>query len=149
MLSLQEISDRLEIQQLMTDYSTAIDRKRFDDLDVIFTPDAFIDYTALGGISGRYPEVREWLKGVMVQFPHSLHMITNMSIKVDGDKATGRTICLNPQDIQKPDGSFHVMFFGLWYVDKFVRTADGWRICERVEEKCLQHNVPEMVYAGE
>jgi hypothetical protein len=43
MLSLAEISDRLEIQQLLVDYSTAIDPRRFDDLDTVFTPDAYID----------------------------------------------------------------------------------------------------------
>jgi SnoaL-like domain len=43
MLSLAEISDRLEIRQLMVDYSTAIDSRRFDDLDKVFTPDAYID----------------------------------------------------------------------------------------------------------
>ena len=57
MLSLEEISDRLEIQQLLIDYSTAIDRKRFDDLDRVFTPDAYIDYRVTGGIDGRFPEV--------------------------------------------------------------------------------------------
>jgi SnoaL-like domain len=43
MLSQAEISDRLEIQQLLVDYSTAIDSRRFDDLDAVFTPDAYID----------------------------------------------------------------------------------------------------------
>ena len=43
MLSLDEISDRLEIQQLLVAYSTAIDTRRFDDLDRVFTPDAYID----------------------------------------------------------------------------------------------------------
>ena len=43
MLSLAEISDRREIQQLLVDYSTAIDQRRFDDLDKVFTPDAYID----------------------------------------------------------------------------------------------------------
>jgi hypothetical protein len=43
MLSLEEISDRLEIQQLLVAYSTAIDQKRFDDLDNGFTKDAYID----------------------------------------------------------------------------------------------------------
>ena len=42
-LSLDEISDRLEIQQLLVDYSTAIDQRRFDDMDKVFTPDAYID----------------------------------------------------------------------------------------------------------
>ncbi|CKQ37973.1 Uncharacterised protein [Mycobacterium tuberculosis] len=43
MLSVAEISDRLEIQQLLVDYSSAIDQRRFDDLDRVFTPDAYID----------------------------------------------------------------------------------------------------------
>jgi hypothetical protein len=42
-LSLEDISDRLEIQQLLVAYSTAIDTRRFDDLDQVFTPDAYID----------------------------------------------------------------------------------------------------------
>ena len=58
MLSQQEISDRFEIQQLMVDYSTAIDQKRFDDLDRVFTPDAYIDYRVTGGIDGRFPRSR-------------------------------------------------------------------------------------------
>jgi SnoaL-like domain len=47
MLSLAEISDRLEIQQLLVDYSTAVDNRRFEDLDDVFTPDAYIDLQAL------------------------------------------------------------------------------------------------------
>ena len=42
-MSLEEISDRLESQQLLVDYSTAIDQRRFDDLDRVFTSDAYID----------------------------------------------------------------------------------------------------------
>ena len=55
MLSLEEISDRLEIQQLLVDYSTAIDHRRFDDLDGSSPPDAYIDYRAMGGIDGNFP----------------------------------------------------------------------------------------------
>jgi hypothetical protein len=47
MLSLAEISDRLEIQQLLVDYSAAIDQRRFDDLDKVFTPDAYIEHSAV------------------------------------------------------------------------------------------------------
>lgn len=42
MLSLEEISDRMKIQQLLFEYSTAIDQRRFDDLDLVFTPDAYM-----------------------------------------------------------------------------------------------------------
>ena len=54
MLTLQEVSDRLEIQQLMAVYSNAIDQRNFDRLAEVFTPDAYIDYRAMGGIAGHY-----------------------------------------------------------------------------------------------
>ena len=39
MLSLQEISDRMEIQDLVYRYSELIDRKQFDGLREVFTED--------------------------------------------------------------------------------------------------------------
>jgi hypothetical protein len=30
-----------------------------------------------------------------------------------------------------------ILFVGIWYVDEFVRTAEGWRMSKRVEEKCF------------
>ena len=49
MLDLKEISDRLELMDLMVRYSHAIDTRSWDELDDVFTPDAVIDYTAFGG----------------------------------------------------------------------------------------------------
>jgi hypothetical protein len=142
MLSLQEISDRLEIQQLMVDYATAIDTKNFDGLDKVFTPDAYIDYRAMGGIDGRFPEVKAWLAEVLPNFASYYHMIGNFAIKIDGDTATSKIICFNPMQMGPADGAKQTMFLGLWYIDKFVRTAEGWRMCERVEESCYAGNLP-------
>ena len=136
-LSLQEISDRLEIQQLLVDYSTALDQRRFDDLDAVFTPDAYIDYRVTGGIDGHYPEVKKWLADVLPNFPAYSHMLGNVDIRfsADGDGASVRTICFNPMvfDADKKQ----ILFVGIWYVDELVRTADGWRMTRRVEEKCF------------
>jgi hypothetical protein len=63
MMTLQAVSDRLEIQQLAVDYAHAIDSRDFDLLDDVFLPDAFIDYRAVGGRHGRYPDIKQWLKG--------------------------------------------------------------------------------------
>jgi SnoaL-like domain len=136
MLSHAEISDRLEIQQLLVDYSTAIDTRRFDDLDAVFTQDAYIDYTALGGIEGRYPEVKAWLAEVLPNFPMYMHMLGNFSVRINGDAASSRTICFNPMVLGGEKDQ--VMFCALWYDDDFVRTADGWRMTRRVETKCFQ-----------
>jgi hypothetical protein len=142
MLSLEEISDRLEIQQLLVDYSSAIDKRRFDDLDVVFTDDAYIDYRAMGGIDGVYPDVKKWLSEVLPNFPAYSHLIGNFDVKVTrdpaGDTASSRILCFNPM-VLGSDGQ--VMFCGLWYDDEFARTADGWRMTRRVETKCFDRIV--------
>ena len=135
MLSLEEISDRLEIQQLLIDYSTAIDQRRFDDLDRVFTPDAYIDYRVMGGIDGSVsrgeglagPGAAE-LSGVR---PHARQLRR-------ADKWRYRVVA---DDLLQPDGAGgdeqQVMFCGLWYDDEFVRTPEGWRMTRRVEAKCF------------
>lgn len=138
MLSLAEISDRLEIQQLLTDYATAIDQRRLDDLDQIFTPDAHIDYRAMGGIEGPYPQVKAWLSDVLPNFPAYCHLNGNFDIRLAGDTATSRTMCLNPMKLPGGDTSGgQLLFCALWYDDAFVRTPEGWRLTRRVEAKCL------------
>ncbi len=130
-LSLQEVSDRLEIQDLLVDYSHAIDTRDWDALDDVFTPDAFIDYSAFGGSTGDLATTKEFLASALAGFPGFQHMVATSKVTVDGDTALGRTICHNPMVMA--DGN--VFWCGLWYVDDFVRTPDGWRIRRRVEEK--------------
>lgn len=136
MLSLEEISDRFEIQQLLIDYSTAIDTRKFDDLDRVFTPDAYIDYRAMGGIDGRFPDVKAWLAQTLPKiFRSHAHMLGNFDVRINGDTASSRTFCFNPMVFEGDKNQ--VMFCGLWYVDEFTRTRDGWRMTRRVEEKCF------------
>ncbi|OBF17828.1 nuclear transport factor 2 family protein [Mycobacterium sp. ACS4331] len=135
MLSLEEISDRLEIQQLLVDYSSAIDQRRFDDLDRVFTPDAYIDYRVTGGIDGHFPEVKAWLKEVLPNFPAYSHMLGNFDIRIDGDTATARTICFNPMVFDSERKQ--ILFVGIWYEDELLRTDLGWRMTRRVEVKCF------------
>ena len=133
-MSLAEVSDRLEIQQLLVDYATAIDQRRFDDLDRVFTADAYIDYRAMGGVDGHYPEVKAWLAEVLPNFPAYAHLNGNFDIRLAGDTAAGRTMCFNPMKLSD-DGQ--ILFCALWYDDEFVRTPEGWRMTRRVETKCL------------
>ena len=136
MLSPADMSDRWQIQQLLVDYATAIDTGNFDDLDAVFTGDAYIDYRAMGGIDGHYPAVKAWLAQVLPNFAGYAHMMGLPSIRVDGDTASARTFCFNPMVFAQPTSA--TMLLGLWYHDEFVRSADGWRMCRRVETKCFQ-----------
>jgi hypothetical protein len=143
MKSIEEISDRLEIQDLQTAYSHAIDFQDWDALDDVFTPDAHIDYTVFGGPAGSYPEIKKFLQEAMPGFHGYYHMVATAKVELHGDTATGVTPCWNPMPLDAGEGRSNTFFCGLWYRDKYVRTPDGWRIAERIEQKAFTHNMPD------
>lgn len=149
MLSMQEISDRFELQDLVFRYSQIIDSKDFDLLrEEVFTPDAFIDYSVFGGSKGNLEETIEFLHKAMAIFPNTQHLNANIQIQLDADdpnKATGRVMCFNPQDMRLKNGESYIFFCGLWYVDEYRRTEQGWRISRRVEEKSYVFNEPDFM----
>jgi hypothetical protein len=145
MMPLAVLSDRLAIRELIVRYSNALDQRRFEWLDEVFTEDAYIDYRATGGVDGRYPQIREWLPPAVAGFPHMCHLVGNISITLSGDSARARTLCLNPVELPLAGRDNQVMFLGMWYRDALVRTARGWRMSQRVQEGCFQHNVPEQL----
>ncbi len=136
-LSPQEISDRIEISDLLIRYARAIDTKDYALLDTCFTPDAHVDYTSSGGTAGKYPEVRAWLEKALAPFPCMMHFVGNTTLELDEDRARSRTYVINPMGLPSKDGSLHVFTVCAHYVDKLVRTPEGWRIAERIEETVL------------
>jgi len=142
MLSLQEISDRLEIEQLLVDYGYLIDSGDFDGVDRLVAPDAFFDHSANGSVVGDYAAFKTFVSAALPKFPSYFHLMANIQIWVDGDTATSRCICFNPLVVALEDGTRQVMFNGFWYRTKLVRLADGWRIRERVQEACFRYNAP-------
>lgn len=110
----------------------------------VFTGDAHIDYSCFGGPKGSVDEIIEFLSQALAIFPHTQHLNANIQIKLDGDQATGRVMCFNPQEIDLGE-SKQVFMLGLWYVDKYVRTCNGWRISERLEEKSWVFNTPDFM----
>ena len=135
MLSLQEISDRLEIQQLLAAYSTAVDGGRFEELEDYFTDDAVIDLSATGGAYGPYGEVLSWMSNTLSAFGAYMHVLSGTDLRLDGDTATARTACVNPLALDADSKAVYLICF--WYDDEFVRTGDGWRFRSRSQIKCL------------
>ena len=133
--TLAAVVDRLAIQDLLVRYCKAIDTKDWDLLDTVFVPDAHVDYTSSGGVQGAYPEVRAWLAQVLPNFPVSQHAVSNFDIRIDGDRAQSRVYFYNPMGRPKPEGGVSMFFIGGYYVDELVRTEDGWRIAQRIEQQ--------------
>jgi hypothetical protein len=148
MLSHQELSDRFEIQDLCYRYAELIDSKDFDALRTeIFTADAHIDYSVFGGSVGGLEDTIDFLKQALTKelFPVHQHLNANLQVTLQGDEASGRIMCFNPQEISLGEEKSQVFMLGLWYLDKYVRTQQGWRICERIEEKSWVFNTPDFM----
>lgn len=140
-MDLQEIGDRLEIADVLTRYTRAIDTGAWDLLDTVFTPDAAIDYTESGGMAGTYPEVRAWLAEVLPAFfPKRLHTLGQLDVAlgVDGDPdaATCSAYFHNPMPLADEHGTERIVEFGGLYHHRLRRTADGWR-SERLHEEIV------------
>jgi len=129
-----ELADRIEIDDLLTRYATAVDTRDWDLYQSVFTADAVIDYTSSGGIRGELAEVTEWLSDALSGFSMSQHMVTNRDIRVTGDAATSRSYFYNPMGRTKRDGTLALMFVGGYYRDRLRRTDTGWRIVERIQD---------------
>jgi hypothetical protein len=133
-VDLEEISDRLEIEALLTRYTRAIDTGKWDLLDDVFTPDAQVDYTASGGIAAAYDEVKPWLAEMLPIFPKRMHLIGQVDSRVEGDTAKVAAYFYNPMGLPQEDGSELVVEFGGIYHHDLVRTPEGWRSRALVEE---------------
>ncbi|MCF2533554.1 nuclear transport factor 2 family protein [Yinghuangia soli] len=130
---LRQLLDRRELDDLLVRYATALDTRDFDLLDQVFTADAAIDYSSAGGPKGPYPDLKRYFTTeCFVPFDSWQHHITNKAVTLDGaDTAHGRTSVYNPLAFTAGDGTRKVLHAGAWYEDRFVRTADGWRIAAR------------------
>lgn len=132
-LSVQELSDRAQISDLLARYCRAIDTRDYNLLDTCFTEDSVIDITGLNGPVDKYPQVRDWLERSLQGLSAMQHSISNMEFDIDGDDANVCTMFINTNVINKADGSDLVFTVGGFYHDKIQRTADGWRIVYRNE----------------
>lgn len=127
MLDARQLSDRIEIADLLTSYTRAIDTGEWDLLDSVFTPDARIDYTATGGIEGAFPEVKAWLAEMLPMFVRRQHVIGQSAVVLDGDAATVTAYFTNPMISVGGDGTEHLFACGGYYHHDLIRTREGWR----------------------
>ena len=129
-MDLQTLADRVAIDDLLTSYTVAIDTHDWDRLDTVFTPDAFIDYESAGGVKGTFDEVLAWMQSTMAGFPMTQHLVANVGVELAGDSAKVRAMFYNPMQM----GNGKNFWCGGWYNHELVRTADGWRSKQLIEE---------------
>ena len=143
--SLRALADRIAIGELLARYADIVDRREWTRMGRIFALEGTIDFRSSGGPHGPFREGIAWLDRALDSWPNNLHMITNVIVELDGDRATARCYFHVPTGREGQSGGapFTVTHSGR-YLDKLIRTANGWRIVERVCEQVVREgSLPE------
>lgn len=139
---LEYLLDRRRIEDICILYAHLIDTKQLDRLTEVFTEDAFIDYTATGGINGDLETIKDFLGATLTVFK-SQHLMSNIECSIAQDRKTAKTkvMLFNPMTVYMEDEEKDYTFFcGAWYNDELVMTENGWRIKSRVQELSYTYN---------
>ena len=131
MLTAQQMSDHIEITQILYRYAPAIDSRDFALLASLFTGDATIHYDVTGGTRLHVTEAVEWLRQALPMFRVTQHALSNPRIDLDGDTARAVTYVTATHVQVGLDGTeVYIVMHGA-YSDRLERTDAGWRISER------------------
>lgn len=130
--------DRVEIGEVLQRYGMALDEKRFEELDRVFTPDAVLRYAMPASGEGEPQRAeggldawRRLFRGFLAPFFWTQHLVSPPVVELDGDEArsTCRLLASHIQ-IRKGGGRNLWRVWGV-YRDRWRRCDEGWRICER------------------
>jgi 3-phenylpropionate/cinnamic acid dioxygenase small subunit len=118
------IEDKDAIRELLAEYCFRLDDGRYDEMAALFTEDGIWD-TAFGKASGRAAiaklaaDIRARAGG---ERPRAVHLVTNIVIALDGDRAQVRSNWIVMQN--SPDGP--KIGSGGAYLDEIVRRHGRW-----------------------
>jgi hypothetical protein len=128
-MTVEQLSDRQEIADVILRYARGIDRFDLDLVRSCYHPDAYDDHGAVKG------SVDEFLAGAatfLPRFEATMHFMGNMLIELDGDVARAETYAIAYHRQLLDDGAGRDDAAGIRYVDRFERRAGEWKIAYRV-----------------
>jgi hypothetical protein len=123
--SLRQLLDRGEIAELVSRYGAMADEKTFDDATAILTDDVVAEYP-FGRLVG-IEQVAGSGRAALGRFERTQHVITNLLIDLDGDRASVRANLVSVHVPRADEPAVHFDFGG-WYRFAARRTEHGWRL---------------------
>ncbi|MBN9534261.1 MAG: nuclear transport factor 2 family protein [Alphaproteobacteria bacterium] len=124
----KELADRAAVADAIHTWCTAIDTRDWQRMRGLLSDPVHIDYSSNGSISGDMP-CENWinrLKG-LYGFDATLHMVSNLVIVVEGDRATC-TSYVNAMHFLTEQGRELNAYACGTYIHKLSRAGDGWKI---------------------
>ena len=123
--AIQELRDLRAIEQLMVRYADRIDANDPEGAAACFAEDGVGKYW--GDFRGR-KEIAARLAKILDLFSATSHHLSNVSIRLDGDRATAMSYVYAFHRMADTNDPMH--YWGRW-VDRLVRTDEGWLFAER------------------
>jgi len=126
--ALERLLDRQAIEDVLVGYATALDTRDWAALEAVYLPDAVAIYD--GERFDGLPAIVDICRRSLEPLTSSQHLLGNFAVEVDGDAA--RSACyLQAMHYRAGIRGLSTWVMAGTYRDRFVRTADGWRIAER------------------
>lgn len=130
-------SDREQIQRLITAYARHADRRQPTQQAAVFSEQGRVllfdgdpnHVDAMQTIQGR-DVLAATFTDLIAQYEATTYFNGQSEVDISGDTATGETYCL-AHHLLRQDGERVLLTMAIRYLDRFQRTADGWRIAER------------------
>lgn len=125
--------DRLEIIELMNCYATGLDARDWLLWRSVFTDEPIFDLSSWNQVPARSLVADKVVRSQARMFAEltvTQHFLTNHRITINGDTARCLAHMRAEHWLRNEDGTeSRYTMFG-YYDDKFVRTDDGWKMCE-------------------
>ncbi|WP_349999106.1 nuclear transport factor 2 family protein [Stenotrophomonas lacuserhaii] len=131
---LQHLEDRAAIKDVVDRFSNLADAKDIATQVRLFTDGAVVETYFQEALFARMQgrkEIQQGFSSFIASFGTMYHINGQLVIELDGDTATGQHYC-QVMLIASVNGKATINTNGVIYHDSYVRTADGWKIAERV-----------------
>ncbi len=127
-MTLDDLLDRQSIIDATIRYCWALDTKAWAELDTVFVPEATAQLNRTTHDSRA--AIVERISGTIEPLDFTQHMVSNHQVSLSGDTATSRCY-LHAQHVRIGAEGGDLYVAAGHYEDRWVRTADGWRISHR------------------
>ena len=138
MYDLETLSARAEVEEHLYRYPLLVDSGRYSEIaQEIFTEDATLGFGEMK--CHGHDEIHNLFLNATLTIAHTSHNITNLMMKIDGDKAKAFYRILGWHWMKASQGDplaeQDMLTIG-GYEDELIRTAKGWRVSKRQSFAC-------------
>ena len=137
--SVEELFDRQEIYDLLINYARGADRGDITLIESAYHDDAIEDHG--GTFLGPASEYIDMLRNILPKAPRMSHIVTNVNIELDGDRAYTECYFLTfsrRDQVEDPFDSFTMARV----IDRMERRDGVWKIAHRRLAWDWNHEMP-------